>query len=346
MKKVISCYFRIISKLRCYASEKYKKIMGTDMNRKFWIDTDCGIDDAEALFIALKEKDVEVVGISTVNGNIGANQAALNVCKVLKIAGCLNIPVYVGSESELIRFQDKVNDNFHGKDGLGDSTYHITVNKTIENKNGIIAMIDALKNNAGKIELITLGPLTNLALALKLDSNLSSYIKHCYIMGGNWQGVGNVTTCAEFNFFMDPEAAYILLKEMNCKKTIVCWELCLRHRLSWEWYENHSNIDSDKARFIKAINEHNVTKFYNKDTDLYTTADQMLMAVAIHEDIIKKSRVISSTVELNGTHTRGMMIINVDWRGRHVGNTTANLRLIEELDHKMYEKILNNALAN
>lgn len=140
----------------------------------------------------------------------------------------MQIPIYKGaSDSLLPKPVDK--NPFHGMDGLGD-----ICNKTlptdmslIQEQHAVTAIYDLVINNPNLITIISVGPLTNLALAYKMYPEIASQIKDIFIMGGNHLGVGNMTRSAEFNFHADPESAHIVLEGSKCMVTILPWEACL-----------------------------------------------------------------------------------------------------------------------
>ena len=120
-------------------------------------------------------------------------------------------------------------DPFHGHDGFGDTNHDDEPNlKCVqESEHAVNALVRIVKSNPGEITLVALGPLTNVAMAMRLDSQFASNLKDLYIMGGNTEGKGNITVSAEFNFHSDPEAAFIVLENTRCPTFIASWELCL-----------------------------------------------------------------------------------------------------------------------
>ncbi|XP_038839693.1 pyrimidine-specific ribonucleoside hydrolase RihA-like [Salvelinus namaycush] len=108
-------------------------------------------------------------------------------------------------------------------------------------------------DNPKQVSLVALGPLTNLALAIRLDPSFQQNLKELIIMGGNMEGKGNVSLCGEFNFVMDPESAFIVLEEYLCPTRIASWEYCCRNKLEWEFFEKLINEDTPAGRLMKAI---------------------------------------------------------------------------------------------
>ena len=171
--------------------------------RKVIIDCDPGIDDSLALILALKSPELEVVGITTVSGNVESTQGARNALKVLKLMGREDIPVYVGEkvpvERELVTAQDT-----HGDDGLGETNYESDDSLVKEDAVGFI--LDTLRNN-DDISIIALGPLTNLCKALREDEKALNNVNEIVSMGGAFKSHGNCSPVAEFNYWVDPHGA-------------------------------------------------------------------------------------------------------------------------------------------
>jgi purine nucleosidase len=173
------------------------------MPRAFLIDTDVASDDAVALIMALRAPDVRVVAITTVAGNVEVRQAARNALYTVELCGA-SVPVYVGAEKPLKRAHQSAT-WFHGSDGLGDHGYP-PPRQSPGKSHAVDAMIEAIEANPGLV-IVTLGPLTNLALALERRPSIASRVGRCVVMGGAPCCEGNVTPAAEYNIWVDPEAA-------------------------------------------------------------------------------------------------------------------------------------------
>jgi purine nucleosidase len=174
--------------------------------RPLLIDTDTASDDAVALIMALRSPSVEVVAITIVAGNVSVEQGARNALFTAELCGSM-VPVHVGAAKPLLRELETA-EWFHGLDGLSDHGY-APAKRIAETTHAVDAILAASHSHAG-LEVITLGPLTNLAMALLRDPSLATRISRCVIMGGNPCCEGNVTPAAEFNIWVDPEAARIV----------------------------------------------------------------------------------------------------------------------------------------
>ncbi|KAJ1394494.1 Ribonucleoside hydrolase-like [Sesbania bispinosa] len=176
---------------------------------KLIIDTDPGIDDSMAILMAFQTSEVEILGMTTVFGNVATEDATRNALLLCEIAGCENVPVAEGSSEPLKGGKPRVADFVHGKDGLGNIFLPDPKAQKIE-KSGCEFLVDKVSEYPGEVTVLALGPLTNLALAIKRDSSFASKVKRIVILGGSFFALGNVNPAAEANIYGDPEAADIV----------------------------------------------------------------------------------------------------------------------------------------
>lgn len=185
----------------------HNKSMMSTIKRTFLIDTDTASDDAVALMMALRSPDVEVVGITTVAGNVSLAQATRNALTVVERCRA-DVPVYAGLSKPLLRPASDAT-FFHGQDGMGD--LHLPPpQRTAEDEHAVDALIRLIGEHQGNITLVTLGPLSNIAAALIRKPALAEQIEQCYVMGGAANTIGNITPAAEYNIWCDPEAARVV----------------------------------------------------------------------------------------------------------------------------------------
>lgn len=310
------------------------------------IDTDPGVDDAQGILMALNAPDVDVIAITVTHGNVSVDQTAENALRVLQVADRMDIPVHRGSEKPLQG--ERISASFvHGSDGFGDSPDPRAPGlSNVQSEHAVTALLRLANTYRGQLSLVCLGPLTNIALALRLDPEFGRKLKNCYIMGGNYEATGNTpaSPCAEFNFLADPEAAHITLTDLHCPITMVCWELCLKYAFTWEWYDQLTSTPTTKGRFVKAIGAKSLDIYFKRGTKeqlpRYETADSMLMAVALSERVVRETRDVYCTVELRGTYTRGQMVLD---RDGCLGQRP-NVRLVTSLDHPAYGNMLMQAV--
>jgi purine nucleosidase len=179
--------------------------------QKIIIDTDPGQDDAVAILLALASQELEVLGIVAVAGNVGLEQNARNALKVVELSGRTDIPVYAGSVRPLRR--DLVTAEYvHGETGLDGPDLPLPKIE-LQPQHGVDYIVETLlAHEPGTITLCALGPLTNIALALIRAPQVAPRIKQIVLMGGGYFEAGNVTPAAEFNIYVDPEAADVVLR--------------------------------------------------------------------------------------------------------------------------------------
>ena len=169
--------------------------------RKIIIDTDTATDDAIAIIMALKCKDLDVVAVTTVAGNVDIDLATKNALYTCELCG-YKVPVYKGAPGPLKR-KLETSKFFHGKDGLGDTGPYKPKGK-IRKTYAVDKIISLLKEYPNELEIIAIGPLTNIAEVYKKDPEAFRLIKCLYVMGGIGEGKGNITEFAEFNFWGRP----------------------------------------------------------------------------------------------------------------------------------------------
>lgn len=222
--------------------------------RKVIIDCDPGIDDALAIILALKSKEIEVVGITTVSGNVESLQGAKNALKVLKLLGRLDIPVYLG-ESKPIKRELVTAQDTHGEDGLGE-TFLDEVSSEYIRENGVDFILNTLKNKKN-VSIIALGPLTNLYRAIEKDSETFHRVKEIVSMGGAYKSHGNCSPVAEFNYWVDPHGAREFLKKFNGKFTMVGLDVTREIVLTPNLREMIHQFKDEIGDFI-----YDITRFY------------------------------------------------------------------------------------
>lgn len=175
--------------------------------KKLIIDTDPGIDDAMAIFVALQSPEVEVIGLTTIFGNVYTSLATKNALHLLEIAGRTDIPVAEGSQVTFTKGTKlRIADFVHGGDGLGNQNFPPPKGKPIE-QSAVDFLIEQTKLYPGEVTVVALGPLTNIALAIESDPAFCKNVGRIAILGGAFSVNGNVNPAAEANIFGDPEAA-------------------------------------------------------------------------------------------------------------------------------------------
>ncbi|XVF76236.1 hypothetical protein PTKIN_Ptkin13bG0250000 [Pterospermum kingtungense] len=176
---------------------------------KLIIDTDPGIDDSMAILMAFQNPELEILGLTTVFGNVTTEDATHNALLMCEIAGCPGIPVAEGSSEPLKGGRPRVADFVHGSDGLGNIFLPPPKAKKSD-KTACEFLVEMVSEYPGEVSVLALGPLTNLALAIKRDSSFASKVKNIVVLGGSFFALGNVNPAAEANIYGDPEAADVV----------------------------------------------------------------------------------------------------------------------------------------
>ncbi|MHA2352807.1 MAG: nucleoside hydrolase [Candidatus Thorarchaeota archaeon] len=302
------------------------------------IDTDTASDDAVALLMALREPSVRVEAITVVAGNCPLELGVKNALISIEKAGTYAPPVYAGMSQPL--FRDLVTSSYvHGQDGLGNMNLP---NPASEKQSGhaIDVIIEMARHFPGELEIITLGPLTNLAMAILKEPTLPDLIKRVYIMGGAGLGPGNISPVAEFNFYVDAEAAHLVIQS-TLAKTVIGWDVCMT-----DGFLDQSDITHLKS--LGPLGEFAVrasvlliefTKGLGKDG--FGPADQTAVAVALYPDIVTKQFDAYGYVEYKSEKAYGQFIID---QLQLIGKPH-NLTAITEIHAKQFKEKLFQLLS-
>jgi purine nucleosidase len=301
------------------------------------IDTDPGVDDALALLMAFDDPRFEVVGLSIAAGNVGLEHTVSNALKLCEVAQ-VDVPVFAGCASPLLHpARDAA--YVHGRDGFGDTGY-AKASKQAEAEHAALAILRLSHEYAGRLLLVALGPLTNVALALKLDPTLPSRIGRFVVMGGAVTGHGNITPAAEFNVYFDPEAARIVFEGFP-HIDLADWEATMAHGFAHDEFERWMQADSAKARFYDSISRKTREWASDRRGDHWHSADALAMAYALDPDGATELAERPVAVELEGRHSRGATI--VDWRRE--GEAPDNCRILVRYDQGRFERRMRAALG-
>ena len=294
------------------------------MKRTFLIDTDTASDDAVALIMALRNPDVKVLAITTVAGNVPVQQATRNALYTAQLCGS-KVPVFTGAAAPLRRAHYSAA-WFHGADGLGDHGYPPPV-RAAEAKHAADAIIETVESHPGLV-MVTLGPLTNIALALQKRPSIAAKVGRFILMGGNPCCEGNVTPAAEYNIWCDPEAAQVVARS-GLPIELVGWHLCrgeavlsladIQHVLGFKNavadFAIECNSSAQEAFFVQT-GEHGIS-----------LPDPVAMAVALDPSIVDKQSEHFMDIETQSELTRGMTVVDrlnvaLDERNRELWSPT------------------------
>jgi purine nucleosidase len=278
------------------------------MSRKMIIDTDTASDDAVALMMAFRHPDVEVVAVTIVAGNVPVHQGSINARYTAELCGA-EVPVYEGAQGPLTRpYYDAT--WFHGNDGMGGMNYPAPKQPPAA-AFGVDALIDHIRANEG-IMVVTLGPLTNLALALAKAPDIVGKVSRCVVMGGAANVVGNVTPAAEYNIWCDPEAARKVFHS-GLPVEMVGWELCRGEANLFEdemrYYKQ--TLDTPLSHFVIDCNAHalKTNQQWLGDPGI-GLPDPVAMAIALEPEICSRSSLHYVEVDCESPFTRGMTVVD------------------------------------
>jgi purine nucleosidase len=275
--------------------------------RAFLIDTDTASDDAVALIMALRAPDVRVAAITTVAGNVSVQQSTRNALYTVELCGA-NVPVYSGADKPLLRTYRNAT-WFHGRDGLGDHNYPAP-RRSAASAHAIDAIIETIEANPG-IVIVTLAPLTNLALALAKKPEIATKVGRCVVMGGAPCCEGNVTPAAEYNIWVDPEAARIVMNS-GLPIELVGWHLCRGDAVVRE--DDIARIlgfNNPVAKFAIECNSH-ARQAYKVQTgeDGISLPDPVAMSIALDPAVGTDWSQHYVDVETQSELTRGMTVVD------------------------------------
>lgn len=308
--------------------------------RNIIVDVDAGTDDAWALFMLLKAMDADlcdIKAITCVHGNTRLDNVVKNVLRVLQTVGKQKaIPVFRGCAEPLLGIERPTKESVHGSDGFGDVQHEDEVDLSlIQPKHAVNAIADIVQEFPNDIELVFVGPLTNLAVAIRMyGPKIVENIKRVWIMGGNHLAIGNITKSAEFNFYSDPEAAQIVLSSLACPITLVPWETCTERNLTipvaWRFGELGA-IDNPITKLMNALD---MKQYGDGGRKYFRPCDGLLVAVFLCPELVLIENEWHASVELHGRHTRGQLVLD------HLKANTSNVRIVERINEELFKKIL------
>ena len=304
------------------------------------IDTDPGVDDAHAILLAAAHPDVKIEAITTLGGNVSLSNTTANACKILDVLG-LDVPILAGVADALLEREHEDAAHVHGFDGLGDAGIPASA-RAVEKEHAVQALIRLANENPGALTLVAIGPLTNIALATRLDPELPKKYKELIVMGGAIYAQGNTPNAsAEFNFYHDPEAAAIVFQNWE-NITLLSWETTLAYPVGEDLVKNLIDVHTPRGEFFSKITRKILafTKEYYGHAKLFAP-DGLAMAVAIEPSIVTKSQKCYVQIERMGKYTRGQSI--VDWNGS-LGKSP-NAKIVLELDAERFDELMRQSVG-
>ena len=235
------------------------------MTKRIILDTDPGIDDSLAILLALASPEITLEGLSVVHGNSSTEQGAINALSVLELAKASHIPVYKGCELPLVQ-PSLLAPETHGEQGIGYAKLSAPLGRPQIQK-GCDYLIEKVMSSPGEITLVCIGPLTNIALAIRQEPRIVENVKEVFIMGGAIRHEGNTTALAEFNTYVDPDAAHIVFHS-GMPITLTPLDVTYQCILMKQDVGQLLKIDSPITKFIA-----DATRFYMEFHDEYQKID-------------------------------------------------------------------------
>lgn len=277
---------------------------------RFIVDTDTAGDDVTSLLMGLLWPGVSIEAITVCAGNVELDMCVRNALYTTEVAGRTEVPVYAGADKPLRR--ELVTAHYvHGADGMGNSNFPPPT-KAPETLPAPRRIAQLVNESPGELEVIAQAPLTNIALALREDPELPSKVKRLWIMGGANNFVGNITPAAEFNFYVDPEAAKEVLAA-GFQVTLVPWDVCVHDAvLDREELQPIEGLGTDLSRFYLDVNRA-VSAFMLREhgVDGISHPDAIMMAMAMDGSVIAETKRCFVDVEAESDLTRGYSLVDV-----------------------------------
>ena len=302
--------------------------------RSIVIDTDTASDDAIALVLAVREPSVDVRAVTVVAGNVPLDLAVRNAVVTLDLAGGGDIPLHAGRDRPLVRPLDTAQ-FVHGQDGMAGADLP-EPSRSATSTDAVGELLRIATDEPGRHDLVTLGPLTNIAAALERDPEFLTKFGHIYLMAGSPDGVGNVDALGEYNVWADPEAATAVFAAPGAK-TMIGWNISRTFAVMTAAEQTALAAVGPLGRF--AIDINGDVEQYCLDTGLagFDLPDPIAMAVALDESIIIDATDEWLVVGLDGP-TRGCTIPD-----RRHGRPDPNIRVLWSVDEAAFKQRLLTA---
>lgn len=309
------------------------------MSRKIILDADPGHDDAVAILLALGNPNIDLLGVTTVGGNQSLEKVTYNARAVLEAAHATDIPVHAGCDRPIVREQE-VAASIHGESGL-DGVVLPEPTRPLDEGHAVNWLIDTIMTAAPKsITLVPTGPLTNIAMAVRLEPRIVDRVKEVVLMGGGYH-VGNWSAVAEFNIKVDPEAAHIVFNE-SWPVTMVGLDLTHQALCTPEVQHRIDGLGTDLAHFVSGLMDF-FRKTYQDNQDFIDPPvhDPCTVAYLIDPSVVKTRR-CPVDVELHGELTLGMTV--ADFRGSEPSAEECHTQVATELDFDKFWDLVTDAI--
>lgn len=303
-----------------------------------WMDCDTGTDDAVAIMLATYLEEIEVLGISTAAGNTIQENAYWNTHRINRLIGT-NYPVYRGAEKPLI-VPLVTGEHIHGANGLGDVEIPLPDDPVIQKESAWDALYACAKAHPHELRLVPTAPLTNIAIAFTKYPDLPGLLHSVNLMGGS-AGAGNVTPAAEFNLYVDPQAADIVFRS-GAKINMFGLDVTLQAGLSLEEVDELAASGKPAAVFTRDCLMHSwpvLSKFGETGFTMHDSCPVMYLA---HPELFRGEEA-GVVVETRGTITNGRTVTDL-YSDKQFSFSNATVML--KLDREKFMKILKEAVLS
>jgi purine nucleosidase len=311
----------------------------------YLLDCDTGIDDAMAILYLLSDPDVELVGVTTTFGNVGVQQTAQNTLRLLALAGRPDVPVFAGAQHPLAAEFDGGAPHVHGSNGIGGVELP-PASRPLEPEPAPQALVRLANEHAGRLNVVTTAPLTNVASALALDPQLPSKVAAITVMGGAAAAPGNLSPVAEANIWNDPEAAEIVLTA-GWLVTLVPLDVTMANLFEESDRLALAGSNRPVARAVAGMLAHYYA-FYEDIVGRPCSALHDPLAAALATGGARAALAPVVRVHVDTTHGPGRGQTIADLRGRYAGypdQSEANARVVLELEAPFAPLLLGRLLA-
>lgn len=320
--------------------------------KKVILDVDTGSDDAIAIMTAVLSNELEVLGICTVNGNRNVENTTENTLRVVEHINA-KVPVYKGCSLPMVvsltngrrKHVPFIGQEDKKEDVHGDFLPLPVANIKEEDENAVIWLIKTLMKSEGDISIIAVGPLTNLAMAIRIEPKIVNKISTLYIMGGGWHEQ-NITPAAEFNFWIDPEAAKIVL---NCGCKIIMVPLDATHAgaISINDALYLKTQDSPAAKLAATLIEKRLHGYNNWQPMIDQTTvpihDALAVCAAIDEKVLANVKYINVDIDISGGLSDGQSVCDVERKDK---NKKPNVYIALNANKDYFAELLKKILVN
>ncbi|MFC7139390.1 nucleoside hydrolase [Halosimplex aquaticum] len=306
--------------------------------RRVIVDTDTAGDDTQALALAVLSDRLSVEAVTVVAGNVPFDRQVENAKYTLSLVDSADVPVYEGARSPLVKSHEHSTE-IHGEGGLGGDLHPETAIDSAEGF-GPDEIVRRCRESPGELTLLCIGPLTNLALAHAREESLPDLVDEVWVMGGAVNCRGNVTPAAEFNFWVDPDAAARVVDAFDV--TLVDWGLCLRTAFGADALDAVADMDTDLAEFFLEVTKTVRARGEADGLDGITQPDGLTTALLAYPELRERVSMYSVAVDERSGLTRGYTSVDVE------GDTDdpADTRVVEAADSRGFTDVILSMLRD